>query len=216
MKKRRLAEITLGHTQRDYKSGAKQEELKPRMPRSTKVSMVAMLSATSIALSYALYWIPNIELTSLMIFLSGFALGSRNGIVVGLITELVFSNLNPLGPAPPAILLAQVSCMMLIGTAGGAVAKFSDQGDIKLSSSLKMGAMGLYLTILYDLVTDLGFALSFPLIGNDLVSTYVTYLVLGSPFMIVHVFSNTLLFGTIGPLASHYMVKMIQNGGAYR
>jgi hypothetical protein len=185
------------------------------MPRSTKVSMVAMLSATSIALSYALYWLPNIELTSLMIFLSGFALGSRNGIVVGLITELVFSNFNPLGPAPPAILLAQVCCMMLIGAVGGVAARFSDQGSTRFRSSLKMGAIGLYLTLLYDLVTDLGFALSFP-VGNDLVLTYVTYLVLGSPFMIVHVFSNTLLFGTIGPSASHYMVKMIQNGGAYK
>lgn len=199
------------HSEGDYKGKANKVKLK--MPRSTKVSIVAMLSATSIALSYALYWIPNIELTSLMIFLSGFALGSRNGIIVGLITELVFSNLNPLGPAPPAILLTQVGCMMLIGAVGGVIARFSGGSDTKLSSSLKLGVVGLYLTIFYDLVTDFGFALSFP-VANDLLLSYVTALIVGSPFMVVHVFSNALLFGTVGPVASRYMVKMIQNGGA--
>jgi uncharacterized membrane protein len=193
----------------DDGKGKRVNEVKPRltMPKSMRVSMAAMLSAVAISLSYARFWASNIEFTSLTIFLSGFMLGSRTGVLVGLVTESVFSSLNPLGSAPPPIFLAQIGCMMLIGAAGGLYGRLTDQSDMKLNSSIKMAAMGLYLTIVFDLVTNLGFAISF--YGGN----YEFALILGSPFMIVHVVSNTLIFGTIGPVLSHYMVRVIEKAG---
>ena len=192
------------------KSKANSAKLQPTMPKSVKVSMTAILAATALSLSYARFWAPNIEFTSLIIFLSGFTLGSRIGVLVGLVTESIFSSLNPLGAAPIPIFLAQVGCMMLIGATGGLFAKLTGKSDVKLNSSLKMAAMGLYLTIIFDLVTNLGFAISFT--GGN----YPLALIWGSAFMIVHVVSNTIVFGTIGPVLSHYLVKIVQKEGVYR
>jgi hypothetical protein len=100
--------------------------------------------------------------------------------------------------------------MMLIGATGGLFAKLTGRSDTKLNSSLKMAAMGLYLTVIFDLVTNLGFAISFT--GGD----YLLALISGSAFMIVHVVSNTIVFGTIGPVLSHYMVKIVEKEGVYR
>lgn len=186
------------------------KKLEQRLPRSIRISMMAVLSATALSLSYARFWAPNVEFTSLIIFLSGFTLGSRVGALVGLVTESIFSNLNPLGAAPIPILLAQVGCMMLIGAAGGLLARWSQQSDTRLNSSLKMAASGLYLTMVFDLLTNLGFAISF--YGGD----YTIALIWGLPFMVVHVVGNTIIFGTIGPTLSNYMVRIVQKEGVYR
>jgi uncharacterized membrane protein len=171
--------------------------------------MTALLSATALALSYARFWAPNIEFTSLIIFVSGFVLGSRIGALVGLVTESVFSSLNPLGSAPIPIFLAQIGCMMLIGAMGGILARFTDTSDTNLNCSLRMAAMGLYLTIIFDLVTNLGFAISF--MGGN----YAAALISGSLFMVVHVTGNTIIFGTIGPVLSRQMLRIIQKEEVY-
>lgn len=193
-------------------NGNKTNGAKPRpaLPESVRVPMAAMLSAAAISISYARFWASNIEFTSLMIFLSGFALGSATGAVVGLTTESVFSALNPYGAAPLPIFLAQIGCMTFIGAMGGLYSKLAGQSDTKLNSSLKMATAGLYLTVLFDLLTNLGFAISF--YGGD----YELALILGSPFMVIHVVSNTLVFGVVGPKLSYYMMKLIEKGVVYR
>jgi hypothetical protein len=72
-----------------------------------------------------------------------------------------------------------------------------------------MAAMGLYLTITFDLVTNLGWAISF---GMDYLTTVLIY---GSVFMVVHVVGNTIIFGTIGPVLSHYVLKIVEKEGVY-
>jgi hypothetical protein len=170
--------------------------------------MIAILSATSISIAFVRSWAPNIEATSLITFTSGFVLGSRVGGLIGVFTEAVSSIFNPLGPAPMPIFVGQVGCMTLIGVVGGVLARFSDKTKIRnLNKALMMGATGLYLTVIYDLVTNLGFALSF---GEP----YEVALIYGSYFMIIHVFTNTFFFGTVGPILSEYMLKTIQIEGA--
>ncbi|WXG47503.1 MAG: hypothetical protein WED05_12725 [Candidatus Atabeyarchaeum deiterrae] len=185
--------------------------------KSVEVSIVAMLSATAISIGILRFWAPNIELTSLIAFLSGFVFGSRIGGLVGLVTMSVSSILNPLGSGAvwPAILLTQVSCMTLIGAVGGLVSRFSGRGDTALSLSLKMGAAGFYLTLIYDLVTNFGYALSFPL-APDLVTRYEIALIAGLYFMVIHVMSNILLFGVVGPVASRSITRVIQREEAYK
>jgi hypothetical protein len=173
------------------------------LPRSIEISIIAVLSATSISIAFVRSWAPNIEVTSLITFTSGFVLGSRVGGLIGGFTESVSSFFNPLGPAPMPIFLGQVGCMMLIGVVGGVLARFSERTEmVSRRKALMMGAAGLYLTVIYDLVTNFGFALSFGL-------PYEIALIYGLYFMIIHVSTNTLFFGTIGPILSRYMMKTI-------
>jgi hypothetical protein len=178
------------------------------MPRTVKISMVAVLSATAIGASYGRPVALNVEPMSLIVFLSGLALGVKLGAVTGIISMTVYSTYNPLGPAPIPIFLAQIGCTAMFGAVGGLLGRSHDGEESRIVSSLKMGAVGLYLTLVYDLVTNLGFAVSF--YGGD----YGRALITGSYFMVIHVLSNTLFFGIAGPVASHYVLDTIRRGTA--
>jgi hypothetical protein len=145
---------------------------------------------------------------SLVVFLSGIALELRIGAVVGAVSEAVFSQFNPYGPAPLPIFLAQIGCMMFIGISGGVFRRLYSESDSKLSISLKMGVAGFYLTLVFDLVTNLGYGISF--YNGD----YATALFWGSYFMVVHVVSNTIMFSTIGPVVSRRVLNLIGKEGA--
>jgi hypothetical protein len=191
----------------EYKTEGKQH-LAGSSPRTVKISMVAVLSAAAIAASYVRPVALNVEPISLIVFLSGFALGVQLGAVTGIISMTVYSTFNPLGPAPIPILLAQVGCTALFGVVGGLLGRSHNGEKSRIVSSLKMGALGLYLTLVYDLVTNLGFAIA--LYNGD----YGLALMTGSYFMAIHVLSNTLFFGIAGPVASDHLSKMINQGGA--
>jgi phage-related holin len=66
-----------------------------------------------------------------------------------------------------------------------------------------MGVAGFYLTLVFDLLTNLGAAISF--YNGD----YAIALILGLYFMAVHVVSNTIMFATIGPVVSRRVVNLI-------
>jgi hypothetical protein len=193
--------------------GKKNQDLRKRkqsLPRSIEISMIAILSATAISIAYVRYWAPNIEATSLITFTSGFVLGSRIGGLIGGFTEAVSSLFNPLGPAAVPIFVGQVGCMALIGVVGGFIGRFSDRTKMKnLNKSLMMGAAGFYLTLIYDLVTNYGWAIATS-------QPYLYVLIAGLVFMIIHEFTNTLFFGTVGPVLSRYMLKVIEMEGGRR
>ena len=72
----------------------------------TKLVRAAMFAALAVGLGYSLMLVPNIELITVIIFLSGLTLGIRWGILVGAVSEFIFSAMNPLGSSlmfPPLI-----------------------------------------------------------------------------------------------------------------
>jgi uncharacterized membrane protein len=62
--------------------------------------------------------VPNLESITLVVFGAGVLLGARDGMLVGALTMLLFSSLNPYGPAPPVVMLAQVLGEVLAGWGG--------------------------------------------------------------------------------------------------
>ena len=85
---------------------------------SFRLAMIGTFSALSIVLAYMLFSFPNIELLTLMIFLSGFIMGKREGLIVGLISSFIYFFFNPLGASPPPLLAFQVFFYSLIGLIG--------------------------------------------------------------------------------------------------
>src|SRR5512144_1101315 len=83
----------------------------------------AALIAFSVACGYAkLLLFPYllfVELFTLALFVSGLLVGPGWGIWVGLVARLVFSVANPLGPAHPWVLAAQVLGGAWVGLLGG-------------------------------------------------------------------------------------------------
>ncbi len=77
----------------------------------------AIFAATAAGLGFALVFVPNVELITIVIFLSGLTLGPMWGGLVGITSEAVYSGMNPLGSGlafPPLFSLRSVTRFPLV------------------------------------------------------------------------------------------------------
>ncbi len=63
--------------------------------KSFRISLIATFTALAIVLGYAMAYIPNIEVFTLMIFLSGFIMSKKEGAIIGLLSASIFTFFNP-------------------------------------------------------------------------------------------------------------------------
>jgi len=134
--------------------------------------------------------IPNFELLTLVVFCSGVLLGVRDGMLVGAVTELIYSVLNPYGSVHPLVTVSQVLGMMASGLAGGLAAR---AGLPSLPPPVRLGflvAIAAVVTIFFDLITNLATAVLFGQIVPTLIG--------GVPFALWHLFWNIVLFAVLG------------------
>jgi len=154
--------------------------------------IILMSIFTALAVAVGQDPIPNVELVSATIFLSGVMLGARYGLAVGAIATFLFSFFNAYGPASPPLLIAQIFSMMLTGFSGGLIRNFFDP---RVPPAWLLGLIGLTLTFVYDLLTTLSSIVvlktGWPGFGAALAT--------GSLFFLVHQISNTLIFALLLP-----------------
>jgi hypothetical protein len=165
--------------------------------RLRKVAAAGLLSALAIALNFPLLGFPNIEVFSLCMFIAGVFLGLWGGLVVPLIAGSIFVTFNPNGP-PSLILvaIAQLIGFMLFGIVGALFGKSILKNKNRLVGMTFCAAIGVVFTFLYDILTNMAFALS----TGPFWPTFVG----GNILSLVHIVSNGILFGLSEPL----MVKL--------
>jgi hypothetical protein len=157
---------------------------------SRSVATFGVFTALVAGLGYALSGIPNVELMNLTTFLSGAALGVGAGALVGGLAMAVYSTFNPYGAAPPPVFATQIVGLALTGVLGGALARFLlGFSRPRAWQFLVGGAIGFGVTLLYDVLTNLGTAWSMGAYRNPL-----PVLKAGLLFGIWHVVWNTILF----------------------
>lgn len=186
----------------------------PRPPRpeiatitrssSTRLSYAALLVAAGLAGVYA-ESIPNFEVLTLVVFCSGILLGVRDGMLVGVVTELIYSVLNPYGAVHPLITLSQVAGMSASGLAGGlAGALRLPSAPVAMRAPLLAGVAAL-VTLWFDLVTNLATGVLFGQLRATMIG--------GIPFALWHLFWNVVLFVVAGtPLTAvfaRYRMRLI-------
>jgi len=159
----------------------------------------AALIAFSIACGYAkLLLFPYllfVELFTVALFVSGAIVGRAWGMWVGMVARLVFSVANPLGPAHPWVLAAQVLGGAFVGFLGGAARPWLLPGPGRpepgpRSQSAILAAAGLLGTVGYDLATNLAQGVVF---GSIPVTLAASALPAGQ-----HLISNLVLFVLLG------------------
>ncbi len=150
--------------------------------------------ALGVSLGFALINIPNVELVTATIFISGFLLGVKEGIVVGLLTEALYSLLNPFGMAAPPLFIAQVLSMGIAGFLGGILAKQKSRRS-GMAYYLQLGLAGFLTTAIFALLTTLSFVLLINFSLNKLAGSFIY----GLGFYIVHIVTNTIIFLTLVP-----------------
>lgn len=164
------------------------------MPTPTqKLTQTSLLIALGVALGFALNRIPNIELVTSTVFFSGYTLGYGRGFGVGMLTEGLYSMLNPYGPAAPPLLAAQVLSMGVTGLAGGWFK--AKRMDEKPFFPFKSGLTGLACTCLFDSLTTL----SLVPINHFSAEQLAASIALGIWFYVAHGASNTVLFAVLIP-----------------
>ncbi|MEM1655261.1 MAG: hypothetical protein QXU12_03630 [Nitrososphaerota archaeon] len=160
------------------------------MREGRRISLVAVMVAACIGSNYALIGVPNFKVMDLLVFVSGFVFGPMIGASVGILAWTVYGILNPYGFVPQ-IWIATMLSESIYGLAGGIFAKLipiTGSSDHRAGLSILFGATGFLLTLLYDLITNIAFALTFNV-------PIIAALIAGIPFALIHEASNAVLFG---------------------
>lgn len=170
---------------------------------SFRIALIASFTALCVVLGYMLAFIPNIELFTLMIFLSGFIMGKRDGMLIGLLSSAIFTFLNPLGTSPLPLFAYQLFHYSITGFSGGLTKSylkkrvfFNPTEDLFIFRILLIfGLIGAILTFIYDIFSTLfgGFIVSFTI--EYFIVSYFSGLI----FTSIHLIGNILGFIFILP-----------------
>ncbi len=158
---------------------------------------IAVLAALAAALGYALAAVPNIELITLTVFISGAVLGRLRGALVGFIAMGIYSGFGPFGSglAIPTLFVGQVCAMALVGLAGGVLGcVWRDKPTA--ARIVAAAAAGLALTTVYQTAVIVGYAAMSPEFADGFLAALTANLF----FPYVHIIWNTVLFAVLVPL----------------
>ena len=151
-----------------------------------KIAILSIFTALCIGIQLAPRP-PNIEFTSFICFVIGAVYGCVIGSSLGALTMFINGFLSPWGIAG-MILPFQMAGMSLFGLAGGIFGKLINRGISKTRLSVEAAILGAFFTLMYDLITNFGFAILYGL-------AFIPILIFGMTFSIVHICCNTLLLG---------------------
>ncbi len=170
--------------------------------RTRNLVVTALFIACVVVVGYAFVYVPNVELVTATVFLSGMILGPRRGLLVGALGESLYSLLNPIGMAAPPLLVAQVIAMATAGFAGGF---FRASGArARPRRRVALAAAGFALTFLFDFLTTLGFLV---VAGFSLARLWSAY-AYGAVFYSIHLFGNVFVFAVVLPAAVHVLNRI--------
>jgi len=156
---------------------------------------MGVFTALPIVLKIPILQIPNVEFFSFVVFAAGFLLGTIEGGIVGALSMSIYTLVNPYGPPPLPIGTAQVFSMVLIGISGGLFFRLIRLRRIKginFITFIWMGIVGFSLTLLYDLLTNLGVVI--------VVGQFLPIMFAAVPFTLIHLLSNILIFILLTPV----------------
>ncbi|MBN1540611.1 ECF transporter S component [candidate division KSB1 bacterium] len=160
-------------------------------------ALTALFAALAAAIGYLFVAIPNLEFITAVVFIAGCILGIRRGILVGALGELIFSLMNPFGVPALPILIAQTFSLAAVGAVGGVFYRLGGFGGYRLRGFFASGLVGFLLTVFFDVLTTLSFAVF--LSGWDRQKIAANFLY-GLGFYAIHIAVNTLTFAIAVPL----------------
>lgn len=181
--------------------------------KSFRIALISTFSALAIVLGYLLAYIPNIELFTLTIFLSGFILGKRDGMIIGFLSSFIFCFFNPFGASPLPLLAFQLTHYSITGLIGALTGdllskkiSFESNDDLyKLTVMIILGVIGALITVSFQIFSSLVDVLSY--FGT--IDEFVPYFLTGIIFTAIHIIGNTLGFIFILPGLIQLIKKML-------
>jgi len=161
-----------------------------RNPR--EIALLSVLAALCLGIQLAPRP-PNVEFTSLFTFVIGFVFGVSTGVLFGSFIMFINGFFSPWGFSGLNMPF-QIAGIALIGLVGGLYKKYL-QGYSSAEFVVEVAVLGAFLTVVYDLITNLGVAIQFTIAGTPFTWSTISALAYGTPFSIIHVVSNSAVFG---------------------
>jgi len=161
-----------------------------------QIAYIAAFSALAIVLGYVFSVVPNVELFTPTIFLSGLLLGSFGGACVGSIAAFIFALYNPWGASPAPLLIAQVLTRALIGFCGGLLMPIAAKKKPAWLRPSIFGLSGLILISIYNVACAISFVIS---AGGLTLPLLMQQLYVGFFLISLATVSNLLTFAIIAP-----------------
>jgi energy-coupling factor transport system substrate-specific component len=123
--------------------------------KATRITLLAcLLTALIYAAGEALAGIPNVEVITLLVFVSGYLLGPAWGAVVGGAGMGAHSLFNALGTVAPPVWISQVACYAFVGFCGAWIGPRIARATTRTAQALVSAAAGFLLVVLYQLVVN--------------------------------------------------------------
>jgi hypothetical protein len=181
--------------------------------KSLRIALIGTFTALSIVLGYLMAYIPNLEVFTMMIFLSGFIMSKKEGAIIGLLSASIFTFFNPFGSSPPPLFIYQLIHYSLTGILGGLSKNFLRNKDYFKPTEdlyifrimLLFGFLGAIITFIFDILSTLfgGFVVSITI--DYFIATYL----LGIVFTTIHLIGNILVFVFILPGLIQLITKLL-------
>jgi hypothetical protein len=157
---------------------------------------------------------PNVEFTSLIVFLVGAVFGVSFGVALGVLVMFVNGFFSVWGFAG-LMLPFQAAGMALVGIGGGLYGR-ARGGSYDVWSCIEAAVLGAFLTLVYDVVTNFGVAVSYMLVGVPILLAFVNTIISGALFLVIHVVSNTAVFGVIFVPLTNTLQKVLGGGKTWK
>ena len=168
-----------------------------------KIALIVTLTALCVSTSYIMSAVPNIYLMDLLVFVTGVSFGAFVGASVAILSWLVYGVINPLG----FNVIILISCIIgetIFGVVGGFIRKHI-RLDHSCNLHIEFGILGLILSTIYDLITNIVYARTFNL---PIITAIVSGWLLPPWFGIIHEVSNLILFSIIALPLVKAMLKI--------
>lgn len=162
------------------------------MNRALSVAMIGILTAMGIAIQLSPRP-PQVEFTSLIVFVTGMVFGSIMGSSLGALIMLVNGFLSSYGFGGLYIPF-QMAGMAITGFSGGLYGKLSNLGNPYREAKKAAGwhieaaVMGAFLTTIYQILMIVA-------VGLVLTTSFFVAFIVSIPAMVTQVVSNIIIFG---------------------
>jgi len=150
---------------------------------------------------------PNVEFTSLIVFLVGAIFGIPSAAGLGAFVMFINSFFSPWGFAG-LMTPFQVIGMTIVGVGGGLYRR-KKEGSYDISSCIETAILGAFLTLAYDVITNFGVAVAYMLVGIPILLAFINAIISGALFSLIHVVSNATVFALIFFPLSNALQKLL-------
>ncbi len=183
-------------------------------PPTRQLVLLVILTALCVGIQLTPRPLPNVEFTSLVVFLVGAVFGTTFGATLGILVMLINGFFSPWGFAG-LMLPFQITGMIIVGIGGGIYRRTRD-GLYDAKSCLETAVLGAFLTLIYDIITNFGVAITFMLSGTPILLAFVSAIISGALFSLIHIVSNIFVFGLIFFPLTNTLQKLLGGGKPWK